>query len=198
MDDASPHRPRRASPALLGLVLAVVLAGMGTVLTLTRIRNEDWERRLPLAALDRWLGPPPVRWMRRGPFTLVRSRDRSSGLVQSRLHPGPVWFDPHEADMGLYGWQFHSGGGDLNGNGRPNLVMVRHEGGNTDTFGVFELVDGVAVQILQATGSPGFIEGPDAQGLHHFVGDLERQPYDDRWVRIPLVAGAEPEDIPPR
>jgi len=194
-DGISRPVPRRRRLLVLSLVLAV--AAVPAFVAQMGMREVGWDdvlRREPFYSL---FGQPVVRRERQGPFTVRHHRDRRSDLVHARIFPGSVRLDPIEADLWIYAWKVHPDGGDLNGNGRPNLVLIRHDGGNTDTYRVYERIDGVTVPILEATGSPGSIEGPDATGMHHFVGDLERQPYETRWVRIPLVAGAPPQEILP-
>lgn len=184
----------------IGLMVAVSLP---VYVGQERIREFGWDYYLRLEPFYSIFGQPVLREQERGPFTVTIRQDRRGRTKQTHIRAGDKTADKSGWHWPIYAWRidpsvrYENDGRDLNSNGRPNLVMTRHHGGNTDIFRIYELIGNGVKPILEVRGSPGWIEGPGANGMHYFRGDLERQPYAQRWVKIPLIEGGEPIDTPP-
>jgi hypothetical protein len=117
---------------------------------------------------------------------------RHPSAVGVTLLPGPYSFGlvmGHRSSWIDGDGTYQNDGRDLNGNGRPNLVMRRMHHG-VHTFRVFELIDGESQVILEFQTGEGQIQGPDATGKHHFVGLLPWWDDQSVTIQIPLIAGA--------
>jgi len=171
------------------MVGLIVMCSVPGYVWYRRVQDYGWKYPLRIEPLYSWFGRWESARERHGDFVVTWTEDaRRPGEVASvRVEPGGEALDgaPH-----IYAWRVHCGDVDVNGDGREDLVLVRHVGGNTDVYRVYELIEGRATLLREASGSSIRLEDSDADGVYEFVFVPSGGPIDGPAVREALPRGA--------
>lgn len=100
-----------------------------------------------------------------GPFTLDWYADRRyTHATRLQIQPGGIELTGY----GLYMWEPVNHGQDITGNGKPDLLLYQHTGGNSSAYKLYELDDGRVYEILSFAGQPSHVEDADGDGVWEY------------------------------